>query len=93
MTDIEQKLPSRDIHPLVVTLIGPKAPATILFVDDDDLILRAFARDMYNSDVSISLARSGREGLDAIAKQNFSIVIADFPGACFDAGRGNLQAI
>lgn len=67
-----------EIHPMVVNLIGPKETPTILFVDDDDLILRAFKRDMYNTDVDITLARSGREGVEAFSDKQFSVVLADY---------------
>jgi putative nucleotidyltransferase with HDIG domain len=73
-----EKRNSQEIHPLIVSLIGPKEIPTILFVDDDDLILRAFKRDMYNTDVNITLARSGREALEAVRKSHFSVVLADY---------------
>jgi response regulator RpfG family c-di-GMP phosphodiesterase len=78
MTDTEKNTHSKEIHPLVVSLIGPKDPARVLFVDDDDLILRAFSRDMRHAEVELSLARSGREGLKALSERDYNIVIADF---------------
>lgn len=78
MTDLESKPGDREIHPLVVSLLGPKEQARILFVDDDDLILRAFARDMNDTDIELTLARSGREGIKALTQKRFNIVIADF---------------
>lgn len=72
------KYTKREIHPQVVSLIGPRGPATILFVDDDDLILRAFSRDMRNTDIAVTLAKSAREGLEILKEKDFSIVIADF---------------
>jgi putative nucleotidyltransferase with HDIG domain len=72
------KKPHQEIHPKVVSLIGPKEVSSILFVDDDDLILRAFKRDMRNTEVNITLAHSGREGLEAIKKANFSVILADY---------------
>lgn len=77
MTEITNN-PNTEIHPQVISLIGPREPATILFVDDDDLILRAFSRDMKNSNLDITLARSGREGIQILENKDFSIVIADF---------------
>ena len=68
----------RDIHPQVVSLLGPREPVAILFVDDDDLILRAFSRDMRNTDLAITLGHSGREGLKLLDDNDYSIVIADF---------------
>ncbi len=67
-----------NIHPQVVSLLGPREEPTILFVDDDDLILRAFSRDMRSTEISLTLAHSGREGLQILADRNFSVVIADF---------------
>jgi len=75
---VREKKPQQEIHPLVVSLIGPKEVPNILFVDDDDLILRAFKRDMYNADVEITLAHSGREGLEALKAKNFSVILADY---------------
>jgi putative nucleotidyltransferase with HDIG domain len=49
-----------------------------LFVDDDDLILRAFSRDMRQAGPSITLARSGPEALEILSHRDFSVVVADF---------------
>ncbi len=78
MSEPDTKPGDREIHPLVVSLLGPKEQMRILFVDDDDLILRAFARDMNDTDIELTLARSGREGLKALPQKKFNIVIADF---------------
>ncbi len=67
-----------ELHPQVVSLIGPKEPAAILFVDDDPLVLRAFSRDLRNPNVSITLAHSASEGINLLSDKDFSIVIADF---------------
>ncbi len=69
---------SNSINPSFVNLMGPNEPTTVLFVDDEDLILRVFARDLKSSDIDVTLAHSGREGLVALREKSISIVLSDF---------------
>ncbi|MCP4604983.1 MAG: HD domain-containing protein [Proteobacteria bacterium] len=64
--------------PAVVNLIGPQNNRNVLFVDDESLILRAFARDLHDTDVEVTLARTATEGLDALNRQSFAVVLSDF---------------
>lgn len=49
-----------------------------MLVDDDDLILRAFKRDMAGTDFVISVANSAADGLVEIEHHPFAVVISDF---------------
>ncbi len=64
--------------PSVVNLVGPSNSGSILFVDDEELILRAFARDMYKNNLKVTLAHSAAEGIEALREQAFSVVLSDF---------------
>ncbi len=70
--------PPESCDPAVVNLIGPPNARNILFVDDEALILRAFARDLQETDLEVTLARSAAEGLEALNHQSFSVVLSDF---------------
>ena len=56
----------------------PESSRRVLLVDDDDLILRAFKRDMAGTDFVVSLANSAAEGLVEIENHPYAVVISDF---------------
>ncbi len=62
----------------VVNLVGPQHPHRILFVDDEELILRAFVRDMAQSGIEITVCQSAAEGLAKLRHQPYSVVMSDF---------------
>jgi putative nucleotidyltransferase with HDIG domain len=66
------------LKPVVVSLIGPPNAQNLLFVDDDPLILRAFARDLHNAEIDITLARTAADGIRALGEKTFGVVLADF---------------
>ncbi len=57
---------------------APESARRVLFVDDDNLILRAFKRDLSGTDFVISLANSAAEGLVEIERHPYAVVISDF---------------
>ncbi len=69
---------SSEIHPSLNGLIAPREPASILFVDDDELVRRSFVRDLRNTDVNIVLAHSGLEGLNILKEHSFHIIVSDY---------------
>ncbi|MDJ0762036.1 MAG: response regulator [Myxococcota bacterium] len=70
--------PDDNTGPAIVNLVGPKNLRNILFVDDEPLILRAFARDLNKSAVDVTLARTAAEALELLKRQSFSVVLSDF---------------
>ena len=50
---------------------------TVLFVDDEEAILRAFKRCFLFSDFPVFLASSGEEALEILADNDISIIISD----------------
>ncbi|MCU0664106.1 MAG: HD domain-containing protein [Myxococcota bacterium] len=61
-----------------VSLIGPPPPRRVLFVDDEETVLRAFMRDTESSGFEVVVARTSQEALSALADISFSAVLADF---------------
>jgi putative nucleotidyltransferase with HDIG domain len=62
----------------IVNLIGPPPPRRVLFVDDEETILRAFVRDTESSGFEVVVARTCEEALATLEKTSFSAVLADF---------------
>lgn len=62
----------------IVSLIGPPPPKRVLFVDDEEIVLRAFARDTDSSGFEVVVARTADEALAALEQKSFSAVLADF---------------
>lgn len=90
-TDENFRLPA--LHePEVVNLIGPQHVKNVLVVDDEELILRAFARDLAGTGAELTLARTAAEGLDALHRQPFSVVLSDFQMPGMD-GIGFLEEV
>jgi signal transduction histidine kinase len=57
---------------------GPKmSKPRILFIDDEEIVLRSCRRIFANSDYEIDTALSGEEGLSKAINQDFDIVVTD----------------
>jgi putative nucleotidyltransferase with HDIG domain len=57
----------------------PEHSQRVLFVDDDDLVGRAFKRDIEkHQEFVVTVARSGEEGLAALNGHPFGVVVSDF---------------
>ncbi len=59
---------------------------SILYVDDDKLLTRAFSRLFRKQPFSISIAHSGQDAIKQLAKKNFAVIISDLrmPGMSGD---------
>lgn len=62
----------------VINLLGPAPNKRVLFVDDEDLVLRAFARDLSRSDIEVVVVRSAAKALSLLEKDRFSVILSDF---------------
>jgi len=50
---------------------------TILFVDDDCIVLRSIARDLLDEPYNVFFARSGEEALQILSHQDVHILVTD----------------
>ncbi|MCP4679408.1 MAG: response regulator [Deltaproteobacteria bacterium] len=62
----------------VVNLIGPPNKQNVLFIDDEALILRAFSRDLFETGIEVTVARTAKEALEALRKQSYAVVLSDY---------------
>lgn len=56
---------------------GRAAARRVLFVDDEPVILKAFARAFRGRDVEVHLAESAEDGLKLVRSKNFAVVVSD----------------
>ena len=75
MTEIETKPGAKEIHPLVVSLIGPKDPARVLFVDDEEAIREVGEELLEAMGYKVLLARDGEEAVELYEKNGDTIDI------------------
>lgn len=92
MVDKKNKPNCESTSSAVVNLIGPPNSRNVLFVDDEALILRAFARDLYDTDCEVTLARSAGEALEALSRRSFSVILSDYQMPGMD-GIGFLEEV
>ncbi|MCX6560541.1 MAG: response regulator [Candidatus Aminicenantes bacterium] len=52
-------------------------PDTILFIDDEDIVLRSCRRIFAREDIEIDTATSGEEGLDKARRRDYDVVVTD----------------
>lgn len=64
-----------DAEPPVIT--RDSHTRRILFVDDEKILLKAFARALRKSDYEVHTAGSSAEGLEAVKSLRFAVVISD----------------
>ena len=50
---------------------------TILFVDDDSIVLRSIARGLLDEPYNIFLAKSGEEALEILSQQEVHVLVTD----------------
>ena len=50
---------------------------TVLFVDDDCIVLRSIARDLLDEPYNVFFARSGEEALQILSHQDVHILVTD----------------
>jgi len=50
---------------------------TVLFVDDDPIVLRSIARGLLDEPYNICFARSGEEALTILSKQEVHVLVTD----------------
>lgn len=68
-----------------------KAGASLLFVDDEEVIRKSFARELRLEGFTVSVAADGHEAVSALQQQRFDMVITDLIMAGID-GLGVLAA-
>ena len=50
---------------------------TVLFVDDDGIVLRSIARDLWDEPYNICFAKSGEEALEILWQQEVHVLVTD----------------
>ena len=50
---------------------------TVLFVDDDGIVLRSIARDLFDEPYNICFAQSGKEALEILWQQEVHVLVTD----------------
>ena len=50
---------------------------TVLFVDDDGIVLRSIARDLWDEPYNLRFARSGEEALEILRQQEIHVLVTD----------------
>lgn len=50
---------------------------TVLFVDDDGIVLRSIARDLWDEPYNICFAKSGKEALEVLRQQEVHVLVTD----------------
>jgi DNA-binding NtrC family response regulator len=53
------------------------AEKTVLFVDDDDIVLRSIARGLLDEPYNMCFAKSGEEALEIIRQQEIHVLVTD----------------
>jgi CheY-like chemotaxis protein len=56
---------------------SPKAEISLLLVEDEDAVRRAFTRQLRDAGYRVVAAASGEEALEYVAKEDFAIVVTD----------------
>ena len=56
---------------------SPKAEISLLLVEDEDAVRRAFTRQLRDAGYRVVAAASGEEALEHVAKEDFAIVVTD----------------
>ena len=50
---------------------------TVLFVDDDSIVLRSIARGLMDEPYNVCLAKSGKEALEILCQQEVHVLVTD----------------
>lgn len=74
------KIPPASVTRLRAARSSPRSvrpEPRILFVDDEALVARAFARSMRRRGLAVDVAQSGREALSLIATNTYDVLVTD----------------
>ncbi len=61
----------------MANIIKPEIPNRILFVDDEDNVLKSLKRVFVDEDYEVLTASSGKDGLNILNKNEVSVIISD----------------
>lgn len=75
MKTMETQQPTISIEPVAST--GPEGPRQVLFVDDDEHILKALKRALHAEPYRLHLAASAEQALALLAREPIQVVVTD----------------